>query len=282
MNGKKNDGAAEAPLDRLNGVIDGIGPMAVAVSGGIDSLTLAQAAHRRLGAGVEMVHAVSPAVPVEATARTRALAEREGWNLRVIDAGEFENPAYVANPLNRCFHCKSALYDGIAAITEKQVVSGANADDLGDFRPGMDAASARGVRHPFVEAGVDKAGVRAIAAALGLGALAELPAAPCLSSRIETGIAVDPRTLDFVHEVETLVGEWVGRRGGAPKTVRCRVRRVGVAVELDPESLAVLEADGGDKLRREVERRAVARGFATPVPFEAYRMGSAFLKDGPA
>jgi uncharacterized protein len=150
-----------AALDRT---LDGIGPVAVAVSGGVDSLTLARAAARRLGAGATMFHAVSPAVPPEATARTRALAERYGWRLEVIDAGEFDDPDYLRNPVNRCFHCKWNLYDSIARHTAATIVSGTNTDDLGDFRPGLEAASRRGVRHPYVESGIDKALVRAIAA----------------------------------------------------------------------------------------------------------------------
>lgn len=267
------------PVRKLNDVLDSMDRVTVAVSGGVDSLTLAQAAHRHLGARVEMIHAVSPAVPSEATARTRALAEQEGWALRVIDAGEFGDENYVSNPVNRCFFCKSALYRSIAGLTDRQVVSGANADDLGDYRPGMDAAADRGVRHPFVEAGIDKAGVREVARFLGLGDIAELPASPCLSSRIETGILVTAEALEFVHAVEALVGEWLADRGGFPGAVRCRVRASGPAVELDDASLAVLLSDEGEAMRSEVAGLAQASGFEAAVPFELYRMGSAFLKD---
>jgi len=270
------------PLESLNAVLGSLGPVAVAVSGGVDSLTLAQAAHRRLGADVEMIHAVSPAVPVEATARTRALAEREGWTLRVIDAGEFSDRDYLANPVNRCFFCKSSLYRSLAAMTERQVVSGANVDDLGDYRPGMQAAAERGVRHPFIEAGIDKAGVRALARALGLDDVAELPASPCLSSRIETGIPVTPAALDFVHAVESRIGSWLAGRGGFPGAVRCRIRKDGPAVELDAASLAMVLAPEGDALREEMGGLAAARGYGVRLPFEPYRMGSAFLKDGAA
>lgn len=266
---------ADRLLERLNAILDGMGEIAVAVSGGIDSLTLAQAAHVRLGERAEMVHAVSAAVPAEATARVRALTQREGWNTRVIDAGEFDDANYVANPLNRCFYCKGALYTSIGTMSERQVVSGANADDAKDFRPGMDAAAREGVRHPFLEAGIDKQGVRAIARRLGLGALAELPASPCLSSRIETGVKVTPEALRFVHGVETLIGARLSAKGLAPSAVRCRVRAVGAAVELDAHCIPELDAD----LRAEIDHLAAARGYATPVPIEPYRMGSAFLKD---
>ena len=110
-----------------------------------------------------MLHAVSPAVPPHATARVRAHAGLEGWNLAVADAGEFADPRYRANPVDRCFFCKSNLYDRIRSVTQATVASGTNLDDLGDFRPGLKAASQRGVVHPFVEAGIDKAAVREIA-----------------------------------------------------------------------------------------------------------------------
>ncbi len=150
-------------LTRLQGVLGTLDTAAVAVSGGIDSLTLATAAHRVLGPRVTMHHATSPAVPAEATDRTRALAEREGWTLDVFDAGEFADPAYRANPVNRCFFCKTNLYGAVAARTRHTILSGTNLDDLGDYRPGLEAARDHAVRHPFVEAAVDKRAVRALA-----------------------------------------------------------------------------------------------------------------------
>ncbi len=260
------------PLDRLHAALGEMGEVAIAVSGGIDSLTLATAAHRARPGGVTMHHATSPAVPPEATERTRALAAAEGWPLDVFDAGEFADPAYRANPVNRCFFCKTNLYGAVASRTRRQIVSGTNLDDLGEYRPGLIAARAHAVRHPFVEAGIDKRTVRALAAELGLGALAELPAAPCLSSRVETGIRIEAPTLAMVHEAEKLVGARL-----SPRTVRCRVRADGVVIELDPAALAALDAGGADGLRAEVQQLADAAGLRAPVRFAAYRNGSAFL-----
>ncbi len=260
------------PLDRLHAALGGMGRIAVAVSGGIDSLTLATTAHRALPGGVTMHHATSPAVPAEATARTRALAVSEGWRLDVFDAGEFADPAYRANPVNRCFYCKISLYSEVARRTEWQVVSGTNLDDLGEYRPGLEAARAHAVRHPFVEAGIDKRTIRLLAAELGLGALAELPSAPCLSSRIETGIRIEAPVLAMVHAAEKLVSARL-----SPRTVRCRVRAAGVVIELDAATLDALDPAQAGHLRAELQLLADAAGLRAPVRFAAYRTGSAFL-----
>jgi uncharacterized protein len=235
-------------------------------------MTLAVFAHRRLPRRVEMFHAVSPAVPLEATLRVRSAADREDWTLHLIDAHEFEDANYRANPLNRCFYCKSSLYSAIAPHTTAQIVSGANLDDLGDYRPGLIAAKQYSVRHPLVEAGIDKKALRAIARQLGLEDVAELPSAPCLSSRIETGIAIDPSMLAKVHAAEKLVGEAL-----RPNTVRCRVRAKGLVIELDEARLAGLDDLGRAELAKRVSALFRDAGFDYEVSFAPYRIGSAFL-----
>ncbi len=268
---------SETPEDRLAGLMRSFDrPVAVAVSGGIDSLTLATLAHQRLDA-VEMFHAVSAAVPGDATARVERLAAQQGWRLQVVDAGEFGDADYLANPANRCFFCKTDLYGGIGRRTGAQIVSGANLDDLGEYRPGLDAARNAAVRHPYLEAGVDKRGVRDMARRLGLGGLSELPAAPCLSSRVETGIAIRAEVLRAIHAVERNLA-----MAFPSGTVRCRVRATGIVLELDPDTLTAL-----DDARRETVSREAATLFAGLVPveglaFEPYRNGSAFLRGGHA
>lgn len=245
---------------------------AIAVSGGVDSMTLASFAQRVLGAGrVRMVHALSPAVPAGATQRVRARSAAEGWRLHVVDAGEFADERYRANPVNRCYFCKSNLYMTLGSLAEGVVLSGTNTDDLSDYRPGLEAARENGVRHPYVEAGFAKIHVRALARRLGLGDLAELPASPCLSSRVETGVRIEPRILRLVDHVES----WL-REAATPGTVRCRVRRAGVVIELDASTLNRLGAAGRAALISDARRRFTELGGLS-VKLAAYKQGSAFV-----
>ena len=260
------------PLAKLEGILREIGQVGVAVSGGVDSLTLATLAHRASPGRVEMFHAVSPAVPEEATGRVRTLAASEGWKLAVVDAGEFGDADYRSNPVNRCFFCKTNLYGALVPHTTAQIVAGTNLDDLREYRPGLDAAANHGVRHPFVEAGIDKKTVRALARHLGLGDIADLPSAPCLSSRIETGISIEPDMLKLVHAAELLVSKLL-----TPTTVRCRVRGTGVVIELDEQHLAGLDLAARAAIASEVGALFRDGGFEYPVSLAPYRTGSAFL-----
>lgn len=258
----------------LEGVLAAMPVVNVAVSGGVDSMTLAVIAHRLDPETTRMVHAVSAAVPPQASARVRHYAALEGWNVTELDAGEFADPRYMRNPANRCFFCKSNLYGSMSALFADGLVSGTNLDDLGDYRPGLEAAADHGVRHPYVEAGIHKSGVRALARELGLDDLAELPAAPCLSSRIETGIAIDPRVLPVVNDVERWLAAEI-----APHTVRCRVRREGIVVELDAAALGALGGEQRARLASSIGERFARIQLHRPVSFTAYRMGSAFLRE---
>ena len=262
-------------LERLTSILRALDPAAVAVSGGVDSLTLARVAHDVLGNNVTMYHAISPAVPHEATERVRALAQQYGWRLEVVNAGEFDSADYMRNPVNRCFFCKTSLYDSISAIakqTNARILSGTNTDDLGEYRPGLEAAKQHDVRHPFVEAGISKADVRALARQLGMDDVAELPAAPCLSSRVETGIAIDAETLKAIHATEKLVGAAL-----KPNTVRCRVRATGLVIELDEVTLRVLSETVRDDLTSKIRNVFAHDREEISISFAPYRTGSAFL-----
>jgi uncharacterized protein len=235
-------------------------------------MTLARVAHRVLTTSSEMFHAVSPAVPPDATARVREYARNAGWRLQVFDAGEFDDAGYLQNPLNRCFYCKTNLYGAVSARTALPIVSGTNTDDLGEYRPGLIAARDHGVRHPFVEAGIDKAMVRLIARAEGMGELSELPASPCLSSRVETGIAIDPVALRLIDEAERQL-----RKTLNPSTVRCRLRATGVVVELDAATLGSLGVEQRALVEAEVTEIFRGGGIDRTVSIAAYQVGSAFL-----
>lgn len=267
-----NEGVQQV-LQTLNGLLCDIGRSAVAVSGGVDSMTLAVVAHRALSPEVEMFHALSPAVPPDATARVRGYAEREGWRLHIINAGEFKDPKYMRNPVNRCFFCKSRLYTTIIGLTQSTVISGTNLDDLHDYRPGLEAARNSQVRNPFVEAGIDKNTVRAIARHLQLVDVAELPAAPCLSSRIETGIRIEPHVLTLIDAVEKQISQQLH-----PKTVRCRVRKDGVTIELGKDTLVMLSDELKRSLGDQIAAMFRAEGLDQPINFAPYRRGSAFLR----
>jgi uncharacterized protein len=221
-----------------------------------------------------MFHARSPAVPSAAMAQIEQVAQREGWDLQIVDAGEMEDEAYLANPYRRCFHCKSHLYATLAAVGPGTLVSGTNTDDLGDFRPGLEAAESYRVRHPFVECGVDKSGIRRICRHMGFPDLSELPASPCLSSRIETGIRIQPAVLSFVDRVETLL-----RRGLPAQVVRCRVRATEIAVQLEPSVLSHLSRIAAANWTTRISELATPLRLPTAIRFEPYLMGSAFVAD---
>lgn len=248
--------------------------VAVAVSGGVDSMTLAVALHRARPDRMTPFHAVSPAVPPRATRRVERYAAREGWALQVIDAGEFADPSYRENPVNRCYFCKMNLYTAIVGRTRAVVLSGTNCDDLADYRPGLAAAKRNRVRHPYVEAGLDKAAVRRLARFLDLPDLAELPAAPCLSSRVETGLAIEGPALAAIDAAEERV-----RLAVSPSVVRCRLRRAAIEVELDAATLARLGPSARRGLAAEVAALFADAGIGHEVSFAPYRQGSAFLRE---
>ncbi|MEH6473246.1 MAG: hypothetical protein V7752_18580 [Halopseudomonas sp.] len=220
-------------IQRLHQVLEAQGTFAVAVSGGVDSMTLAYLAHRLLPESVSMYHAGSAAVPRDAAERVRRYAHQEGWAMEWIDAAELTDREYIRNPVNRCYYCKSCLYSTISSRTSASICSGTNIDDLSDYRPGLEAAKEHKVSHPYVEAGINKEGVRAVARSFGLDDLADLPASPCLASRIETGISIKRDDLELVDRVENCIRSYLP----SAEDVRCRVRPKSVEIEMNEQQL---------------------------------------------
>lgn len=188
----------QAQLGALRRVLRELGSVLVCYSGGIDSAFVLAIAHAELGARAIGMTAVSPSLSPSEKEDAARIAQKLGVHHRFVDSHELDRPGYVQNGPDRCFHCKSELYDiAEAKRVEWQlatVVNGTNQDDLGDYRPGLEAAKNARVRSPLVEVGMTKSDVRAAALAIGME-IWDKPAAACLSSRIPYGTSVTTERL---------------------------------------------------------------------------------------
>ena len=197
-------------LDSLRGILRELGSVLVCYSGGIDSAFVLAVAHAELGARALGMTAVSPSLSESEKADAARIAAKLGAAHRFVDSHELERPGYVQNGPDRCFHCKSELYD-IAEAKRREwqlsaVVNGTNLDDLGDYRPALEAAKNAGARSPLVEAGMTKADVRAAAQSIGMDVW-DKPAAACLSSRIPYGTSVTVERLAQIAGLEAALKE---------------------------------------------------------------------------
>jgi uncharacterized protein len=204
-----------AKRDRLLALLAECGRVAVAFSGGVDSAVVAKAAQLACGADAVAVTAVSASLAAGEREAAQSLATEMGIAHRVIETEEFANPAYLQNAPDRCYHCKTELYTRLELLAPElmveTLVNGANLDDVGDYRPGMQAAGEHRIRSPLIEAGLTKDDVRALARNWGLPVW-DKPASPCLSSRIAYGLEVTPERVSRVDRAEQLLRESLGLR----------------------------------------------------------------------
>jgi len=255
---------------RLVDTLRGYGRVAVAFSGGIDSTVVTQAAYEALGDSAIAVTAVSDSLASGELEEAQELARQIGIRHRVIRTDEFADPNYLRNHADRCYFCKSELYGRLEGMLGELgvdvIASGANLDDMGDYRPGLKAAAEHGVRHPLQECGFSKADVRALARAWGLPTW-DKPATPCLSSRIAYGENVTAERVQMIDQAE----QWLRRRGLHVLRVRYHngdMARIEVPVDDLPRFVEL-------ELRGELITAFRALGFKfVTLDLEGFRSGS--------
>lgn len=241
---------------RLVELIRSFSSCAVAFSAGVDSTVVARGAVEALGDRAVAVTGVSSSLPAGERETARQLAAEIGIRHVELETGEFEQEAYLRNAPDRCYHCKSELYERMDAWLPRLgvavVLNGANVDDLGDYRPGLRAAAEHAVRSPLAELGFTKQDVREVAAFWGLPVWNK-PASPCLSSRVAYGEAVTPERLARIDRAEQFL-----RRHGF-REVRVRLHPGELArIEVPAEQLTRLAEL---PLRQEVTEHLLALGF---------------------
>jgi uncharacterized protein len=270
-------------LDQLKSVLGGCGRTLVAYSGGVDSVLLAKVAHDVLGDEALAVIADSPSLPRREFQEALEIAKQFGFAVHVVNTHEMANPNYTSNPSDRCYFCKSELFENLTGIARREgwqtIVYGENASDAGDYRPGTAAAREYQVRAPLKEVGLTKAEIRELSAELGLPT-ADKPQMACLSSRIPYGEPVTEEALGMIEAAENVL------RDAGFHDVRVRHHTIGstnVEIRNPKQCLARIEVGAEDverfldaELRRSVTRALREVGYAyVTLDLQGYRRGSA-------
>jgi len=264
-------------LEQLQGLLRSYGSCLVAYSGGVDSVFLAFVAHRVLGDKCLAALADSPSLPRRELDEAVAIASRFSIPLQIIRTEEFENPAYVSNPNNRCYFCKHELFTQLTPLARDGkfavIAYGENASDIGDHRPGAQAAGQFQVRAPLKEAGLTKSEIRALSAEMGLPT-ADKPQMACLSSRVPYGEPVTPEKLRMIEEAEYVLRDLgfydvrVRHHDGAGGNRAAALARIEVGADEIPKLLA-------DETFARVAEALRKIGYAhVTLDLQGYRRGS--------
>lgn len=258
----------EAGREAVETRLRGLGSAVVAFSGGVDSSLVAALAARALGPRALAVTAVSPALAVGELSGAREVAAAVGIAHETVSTDELAREGYRRNGPDRCYFCKTELYEVLSALAARRgyaaLLSGANADDTGDWRPGLRAAGEHGVVHPLLEAGLDKAAVREMATRLDVPSAAKA-ATPCLASRVPYGTPVDPDTLALVDRAEQAV-----RALGWGPPLRVRHHGDLGRVELGEGELErALEPHARAAIAAAVRGAGYGRAILSPRPFRS-------------
>jgi uncharacterized protein len=259
----------ETKLRRLGEIFQPMRAVIVAFSGGVDSTFVLKVAHDTIGDRVLALTTTSPTMPDQDRVNALEMAQRIGVRHVVIDSNELEIPGYAQNPLNRCYLCKHNLFTVCEAKAREfaidEIVDGLNLDDLNDYRPGIQAATEKRVRHPLVEAQLTKAEVRELSRGLDLPTW-DRPASPCLSSRFPYGTEI---TLEALQKVEQ--GEQVLRQMGFRVA---RVRYHGEVARLEVESREISRLlDTATREKVDTALKSLGFRFVT-VDLKGFRSGS--------